>query len=81
MTQLTGKYHETSNQHAELAATRITCNNDDLEEIQLWIDNHNPFDENEQLLRSIATGLSAVEGDGINCDQAAKVGQAIQDHF
>ena len=42
------------------------------------IENHNPFDDNEPLLRSIATGLTATEGDGINCDEAEKIGQDIQ---
>ena len=47
----------------------------------MWIENHNPFDDNEPLLRSIATGLMATEGDGINCDEAEKIGQAIQDQL
>ena len=47
----------------------------------MWIENHNPFDDNELLLRSIATGLTATEGDGINCDKAEKIGQAIQDQL
>ena len=46
----------------------------------MWIENHNPFDDNEPLLRSIATGLMATE-DGINCDEAEKIGQAIQDQL
>ena len=47
----------------------------------MWIENHNPFDDNEPLLRSIATGLTATKGDGINCDEAEKIGQAIQDQL
>ena len=48
----------------------------------MWIENHNPFDDNEPLLRSIATGLTAKEGDGgINCDEAEKIGQAIHDQL
>ena len=47
----------------------------------MWIENHNPFDDNEPLLRSIATGLKATEGDGINRDEAEKIGQAIQDQL
>ena len=46
----------------------------------MWIENHNPFDDNEPL-RSIATGLTATEGDGINCDEAEKIGQAIQNQL
>ena len=59
MTQLTGNHHKTSNQHAELGASRIKRLSDDLEKIKLWIENHNPFDDNKPLLRSIATGLTA----------------------
>ena len=81
MTQLTGNHHKTSNQHAELGVSRIKRDNDDLENIKLWIENSNPFDDNEPLLRSIATGLTATEGDGINCDEAEKIGQAIQDQL
>ena len=47
----------------------------------MWIENHNPFDDNEPLLRSIAAGLMATEGDGINRDEAEKIGQAIQDQL
>lgn len=47
----------------------------------MWIENHNPFNENEPLLKSIATGLTAIEGNGINCDEAEKVVQAIQDQL
>ena len=81
MTQLTGNHHKTSNPDAELVASRIKRDNEDLENIKLWIENHNPFDDNEPLLTSIATGLTATEGDGINCDEAEKNGQAIQDQL
>ena len=81
MTQLTGNHHKTSNQHAELRASRIKRDNKDLDNIKLWIKNYNPFDDNELLLRSIATGLTATEGDGINCDEVEKIGQAIQDQL
>ena len=47
----------------------------------MWIENHNPFDDNEPLLRSIAAGLMATEGDGINRDEAEKIGQAVQDQL
>ena len=47
----------------------------------MWIENHNPFDDNEPLLRSIATGLMATEGNGINRDEAEKIGQAVQDQL
>ena len=77
MTELTGNYHKTSNQHAELGINRIKRDNEDLEKIKLWLEAHDPFDENEPFLKSISTGLTATEEDGINCDVAEKVGQEI----
>ena len=47
----------------------------------MWIEIHNPFNVNEPLLKSIATGLTKIEGNGINCDEAEKVAQAIQDQL
>lgn len=47
----------------------------------MWIEIHNPFNVNELLLKSIATGLTKIEGNGINCDEAEKVAQAIQDQL
>ena len=70
-----------SNQDGELGASRIKGDNEDLENTKLWIEKHNLFDDNEPLLRSTATGLTATEGDGINCDKAEKNGQAIQDQL
>ena len=81
MTQLTGNHYQTSNQRGELGVSRIKRDNDDLEKIKLWIENHNPFYDNEPLLRSIATGLLGTEEDGITCDEAEKIGQAIQDQL
>ena len=81
MRQLTGNHHKTSNQHSELRVSRIKRDSDGLEKIKLWTENHNPFDDNDPLLISIATGLTATEGDGINCVEAGKIGQAIQDQL
>ena len=81
MIQLTGNHHQTSNQRGELGASWIKRHNDELEKIKLWIENHNPFYDNEPLLRSIATGLTGPEGDGITCDEVEKIGQAIQDQL
>ena len=77
MTALTGNTHKTSNQHAELGTSRMKRDNDDLVKIRSWIESHNPFDESEPVLRSIATGITATEGDGINCDDAESAGRPI----
>ena len=78
MTELTGNYHKTSNQHAELGTNRIKRDNEDLEKIKLWLEAHDPFDENEPFLKNIATGLTATEEDKINCDVAENVGREIR---
>ncbi|KAG7161305.1 hypothetical protein Hamer_G023049 [Homarus americanus] len=39
---------------------------------------HDPFDSEVPELRSLASGLTASEGDGINCDETGKVGLEIQ---
>jgi hypothetical protein len=43
-----------------------------------WFKEHNPFDANFTHLRSLSSGLTACEEDGINCDEAEIVGQGIQ---
>lgn len=47
----------------------------------MWKENHNPFGENVLLPRSILTGLTTIEGNGINCDEAEKVSQPFQDQL
>ena len=42
-----------------------------------WLDCYNPFDLNENSLRSLSSGLTANLGDGINCDTAEEVGSKI----
>ena len=43
-----------------------------------WFRSHDPFDGNVPQLRFLASGLASIEGDGINCDEAEKVGSEIQ---
>ena len=50
----------------------------DLLKIQEWFDEHEPFDVKEVKLRSLSSGLTTTEGDGINPDKAEEVGLKIQ---
>ena len=50
----------------------------DMRKIMEWCVVHDPFDGTVPQLRSLARGLTAREGDGINCDKTEKVGKAIQ---
>ena len=47
----------------------------------MWKENHNPFGENVPLPRSISTGLTTIEGNGINCGEAEKVSRPFQDQL
>ena len=78
MSVLTGLQHRTSLQHVELGQSRIKRDNDDLCKILDWLDLHDPFDTSQSSLRCLVTGLTAVDGDGINCDDVENVGRAIQ---
>ena len=46
--------------------------------IKEWFNQHEPFDENVSGLRSLATGVTARDGDGVDCDNAEEVGRKIQ---
>ena len=48
--------------------------------IQLWLEAHDPFDENEPFLKNVATGLTATE-DEINCNIAEKICQEIHNRL
>ena len=73
MTDITGLVHRTSDQHVELGNTR--CNRDvgDLNTILKWLAQHNPFDIQMPELRSLSSGLTASDGDGVNCDRSQKL--------
>ena len=81
MGNLTGQHHKTSEQHIELGTSRIKRDNSDLQKLVEWFDIHNPFDCSIPQLRSLTSGLTAVEGDGINCDDAENVGYIIQQYI
>ena len=72
--------HRTSDQHVELGS--IYCNRDvgDLNTILKWLAQPNPFDIQRPELRSLSSGLSASDGDGVNCDEVEEVAslEAIQ---
>ena len=68
----------TSEQHIELGFSRSKRDFQDLSKIQEWFGQHEPFDLNEPRLHSLSSGLTANDGDGINCDQTEVVGAKIQ---
>ena len=62
----------------DLGSTR--CNRDvgDLNTILKWLAQHNPFDIQRPELRSLLSGLTASDGDGVNCDEVEEVGFLLQ---
>ena len=74
MSELTGKYKKSSEQHVDMSKSRIKRDND-FATAQDWFDLHEPFDESKPCLKSLSSGL---DGDELNCDDAEMVGLAIQ---
>ena len=78
MIDVTGLVHRTNDQHEELGSTR--CNRDvgDLNTILKWIAQHNRFDIQRPELRPLSSGLTASDGDGVNCNEVEEVGLLLQ---
>ena len=43
-----------------------------------WLAQHNPFDIQSPELRSLSSGLTASDGDGVNCDEVEEVVSLLQ---
>jgi len=78
MSTLTKHRFESSEQHRESGETRRNRDNKDVKVLKEQLKEFNPFDIHEQKLQNIFTGLSADDKDGVNCDEAEKVGLEIQ---
>ena len=78
MTTMTDMKTKASEQHIELGRSRCERDFQDLLKIQEWFDEHEPFDVKEVKLRSLSSGLTTTEGDGINPDKVEEVGLKIQ---
>ena len=77
MTGLTGK-ERSGFEHQELGSARRRRDTADLLKLVQWFEDNDPFDIEVSALRSLSSGLTAENGDGINCDDVASVGHAIQ---
>ena len=69
MTNLTDVKNMTSEQHRDLSLSRSHRDINDLKKIQGWFKVHEPFDINQQTLRSFSSGLTASEDSGVNCEK------------
>ena len=78
MCELTGLKQKTSEQHVDMSTTRIQWDFNDLSTMVFWIKLHDPFGMSDATLHSISSGLATTSADGINCDDAVNVGEAIK---
>ena len=70
---------ESSEQHVELGVSRCNRYYHDFMVYFRWFEQFDPFDTSDNRLGSLYSGLAAKDGDGINCDDAELVGNAIQE--
>ena len=75
---MTNLKNKASEQYIELVSSRCSRDFQDLVMIQEWFDQHEPFDTSEGRLRSLSSGLTATDSDGINTDKTEEVGMKIQ---
>ena len=78
MINLTDLKQIRNEQHVELGKSCIQSDFKVLSAMTSWRSVHCPFDETNNSLRSLSSGVTAVE-DGINCDDAENVGASIQE--
>jgi hypothetical protein len=65
-------------QHVEMSKGRIQRDGKDVSTLAGWFRERDPYMCNTAGLRSLSTGKTAIEGDGINCDEVEEVGLGIQ---
>ena len=78
MTSVTNLAHRTSEQHVELGNARRQRDFTNVTKVINWLTVHNPFDVNLQSLRSLSSGFTASDSDGINYDEMEEVGRLLQ---
>ncbi len=61
ITTMTKLKSTTSEQHVDLGVSRCTRDYKDLKKIQEWFNYHEPFDMDEKKLRSLSSGLTAMD--------------------
>ena len=79
MTSLSGVAIKYSEQHIEMGSARQVRDFDDGCKFVEWLKKRNPFTYVDTHLQSLSSGLISVSGeDGVNCENAEAIGQAIQ---
>ena len=75
MQNLAGITHETSEQHKDLGISRRKRDTVDSDILSKYLKQSSPFDGDNLMLRSIATGMSATTA--CNVDDAKRIGEQI----
>lgn len=78
MSEITQHNLATSEQHVDMGQTKMQRDHLDLAQLTSWLDIHNPFSREDPKLRSLASGLTSNEQDGVNCDRVEEFGEMIQ---
>ena len=78
MTSLIGLVHRTSEQHVEHTSACRKQDFDDMAVVFNWVSKHNPFDPSQPELQLLPSGLTASQGDNINCDTNDEIGKSVQ---
>ena len=78
MTTMTGAIHKTSEQHIEVGTARSTRDYNDLIKLYNWLCTNTPFKREQPQLFSLSTGHTSDGTDGVNCDDAERVGFQVQ---
>ena len=78
MTDITGFTVKSSVHHIEMEMSRRNKDNTDCKIFIDWLRQRNPFAYEDVNLHSLFLGLTSYENDGINCDNAEKIGETIQ---
>lgn len=79
MTDLTGAFHITSDQHTEMGGKRRQIDFRDYLKFQTWLLDRNPFTYLDNHLHSLSSGWVSITGqDDVNCEASYEIGYKIQ---
>jgi hypothetical protein len=64
-------------EHVDMSKARVHRDIKDVAKLVDWFTSFDPFGQPDYQLRSLSSGVTAVDGDGINCDSIEQVGATI----
>ena len=78
MTTLTNMKRNASQQHVKLTLSWWQRDMEWMEKINLWLHTHNPCNLTTEALQSLSAGLTASDGDNIDCENTKNAGLQMQ---